>query len=75
MNIAYLKKDDTLYLEVSAEDPHHTWEAHPGVVLNLSQDGRLVGVELQNISEKADLSLLRVGDFPGEVHAVQGAAH
>ena len=75
MNIAYLKDSDTLYLEVLPEDPDHTWEAHPGVILNLSSDGRLVGVELQNVSEKTDLSLLRVGDFPGEVHAVQGSAH
>jgi len=75
MNIAYFKDSDTLYLETSPEDPDHTWEAHPGVVLNLSKDGRLVGVELQHASKSMDMSMLRVGNFPGEVHAIEGSTH
>ena len=75
MNIAYFKDTDTLYLEMSPEDPDHTWEAHPDVILNLSKDGRLIGVELQHASKMGNLDLLRVGNFPGEVHAVKGSAH
>lgn len=75
MNIAYLKDMDSLYIELSPEDPAHAWEAQEGVVINLSEDGRVVGIEIEHISQKADLSLLRVGNFPGEVHAVEGSAH
>ncbi|MEW5787890.1 MAG: DUF2283 domain-containing protein [Pseudomonadota bacterium] len=75
MNLAYFKDRDALYLELSPEDPAHAWEAQEGVVINLSEDGRVVGIEIEQASRKTDLSLLRVGNFPGEVHAVEGAAH
>ena len=75
MNIAYFKDRDSLYLELSPEDPAHAWEAHSGVVLNMSADGRVVGIEIEHASQQTDLRALRVGDFPGEVVAVDGAAH
>jgi uncharacterized protein YuzE len=75
MNLAYFKDTDSLYLELSPEDAAHAWEAQEGVVINLSADGRVIGIEIEHASQKADLSLLRVGNFPGEVHAVAGSAH
>jgi uncharacterized protein YuzE len=75
MNLAYFKDSDSLYLELSPENPAHAWEAQQGIVINLSEDGRVVGIEIEHASQVADLSLLRVGDFPGEVHAVAGSAH
>lgn len=75
MNIAYFKDRDSLYIELSPEDPAHAWEAHTGVVLNMSEDGRVVGIEIENASQQTDLRALRVGDFPGEVVAVDGSAH
>jgi len=75
VNLAYLKDRDSLYIELAPEDPTHAWEAQEGVIINLSEDGRVIGIEIEHISQKADLSMLRVGDFPGEVHAVEGSAH
>ncbi len=75
MNLAYFKDKDSLYLELSPEDAAHAWEAQEGIVINLSADGRVIGIEIEHASQKADLSLLRVGNFPGEVHAVEGSAH
>jgi len=75
MNLAYFKDRDTLYIELSPEDPAHTWEAHTGVVLNMSEDGRVIGIEIERASQQTDLRALRVGDFPGEVVAVDGRAH
>jgi len=75
MNLAYFKERDSLYLELSPENPTHAWEAQEGIVINLAEDGRVVGIEIERASQRADLSLLRVGDFPGEVHALAGAAH
>ena len=75
MNLAYFKDRDSLYLELTPENPAHAWKAQEGIVINLSEDGRVVGIEIERASLRADLSLLRVGDFPGEVHAVEGAAH
>ena len=75
MNIAYFKDMDTLYIELSPENATQAWEAHAGVVLNLSEDGRVVGIEIEHASKQTNLDLLRVGNFPGEVHAVAGTAH
>jgi len=75
MNIANFKAEDTLYIELSPENPAHAWEAHEGLVLNMSEDGRLVGVEIERASQQTDLRTLRVGNFPGEVVAVDGQAH
>jgi len=75
MNIAYFKDMDSLYIELSPETATQAWEAQEGVVINLSEDGRVVGIEIEQASIKTNLDLLRVGDFPGEVHAVAGASH
>lgn len=75
MNIAYFKDMDSLYIELTPENPSHAWEAQAGIVINLTEDGRVVGIEIEHASQKADLSMLRVGDFPGAVHAVEGSAH
>ncbi|MFZ5484356.1 MAG: DUF2283 domain-containing protein [Pseudomonadota bacterium] len=75
MNIAYLKDIDSLYIELSPENPTQAWEAHAGLILNLSADGRLVGIEIERASQQSDLRALRVGNFPGQVVVVDGAAH
>jgi uncharacterized protein YuzE len=75
MNLAYFKDRDSLYLELSPENPDHAWEAQEGIVINLSADGRVVGIEIERASGKADLAMLRVGNFPGEVVTVDGSAH
>lgn len=71
MNIAYFKDTDSLYIELSPEDPAHAWEAHKGVVLNMSEDGRVVGIEIEQVSQHADMRLLRVGHFPGAVEVIE----
>jgi len=75
MNIAYFKDTDSLYIELTPENPAHAWEAHTGVILNMSADGRVVAIEIERASQQSDLRALRVGDFPGEVVAVDGRAH
>ena len=65
MNIAYFKDMDSLYVEISPENPAQAWEAHEGIVLNLSEDGRVVGIEIEHASTRVDMGMLKVGDFPG----------
>lgn len=70
MNFVYFKDMDSLYLEFSPENAEHAWEAHPGVILNLSADGRVVGIEIEKASEKSRLDLLKVANFPGQVEVI-----
>jgi uncharacterized protein YuzE len=70
MNFVYFKDMDSLYLELSPETAAHAWEAHPGVVLNMSADGRVVGIEIEKVSEKSHLDLLKIANFPGQVEVI-----
>jgi len=70
MNIAYFKDMDSLYVELSAENPAQAWEAHKGIVLNLSEDGRVVGIEIEKASLATNLDILKIGGFPGQVEII-----
>jgi uncharacterized protein YuzE len=74
MNVAYFKDQDTLYIELLPETADHSWEAHPGVNINIAADGRIVGIEIENAADRIDMSVLRVGNFPGIVHSAKGSA-
>ncbi len=70
MNIAYFKDMDSLYIELSPENPDHAWEAQPGIVINLSADGRPVGIEIEQASQATLLDILKIGGFPGQVEII-----
>ncbi|MFN3545057.1 MAG: DUF2283 domain-containing protein [Thiobacillus sp.] len=70
MNIAYFKDMDSLYIEISPENPAQAWEAHEGIVLNLSEDGRVVGIEIEKASQTTNLDFLKIGGFPGHVEVI-----
>jgi len=70
MNIAYLKDMDSLYIELSPENPDHAWEAQPGIVINLAGDGRVVGIEIEKESQVANLDILKIGGFPGQIEII-----
>jgi uncharacterized protein YuzE len=70
MNIAYFKDMDSLYIELSPENPDHAWEAQPGIVINLAGDGRVVGIEIEKASKAANLDILKIGGFPGQVEII-----
>jgi len=70
MNIAYFKDMDSLYIEISPENPARAWEAHSGIVLNFSEDGRVIGIEIEKASQASNLGILKIGDFPGLVEVI-----
>jgi uncharacterized protein YuzE len=70
MNIAYFKDMDSLYIEISPESPTQSWEAHQGIVINLSADGRVVGIEIEKASQASNLDILKIGGFPGQVEII-----
>ena len=70
MNIAYFKDLDSLYVEISPENPAQSWEAHKGIVLNLSEDGRVVGIEIEKASLATNLDILKIGGFPGQIEII-----
>jgi hypothetical protein len=39
-------------------------------VLNLSEDGRIVGIEIEKASLATNLDILKIGGFPGHVEVI-----
>jgi len=70
MNIAYFKDMDSLYVELSPENLAQAWEMHAGIVLNLSEDGRVVGIEIEKAGLATNLDILKIGGFPGHVEII-----
>ena len=72
MNLVYFKDMDSLYLELLPQNPDHAWEAQPGVTINLAEDGRVVGIIVEEESKRANMDLLKIGNFPGQVETIAG---
>jgi uncharacterized protein YuzE len=70
MNIVYFREMDSLYIELAAEDATGAWEAAPGVIINYAADGRTVGIEIDQASERVQMNDLKIGNFPGAVETI-----
>lgn len=56
MKIYYDKTVDALYLKISEEKPEGVTEIKEEYNLDLTESGKLVGIEILNASKKVDLS-------------------
>lgn len=58
MNVYYDEKVDALYLQFGDETPDGVVELDSGVGLDTTADGKLVGIEILNVSHKIDLTTI-----------------
>ena len=58
MKIYYDQKVDAAYLQLSQETPAGVVEISEGVNLDLTEEGKIVGIEILNASEKFPLQSL-----------------
>ena len=64
MKVTYDSKFDLLYLEFDGSAEHvRNEDAGDGVVLDLTEDGRLAGIEILDASRHLDLSRLLPVEF------------
>ncbi len=56
MKFRYYKETDSLYLELSDRAGADTKEAAPGVVLDFDNEGRLVGIDIDQASRLTNLA-------------------
>jgi len=59
MKLNVSEKDDALYLRLNDEVIVESEEVEPGVVLDYDEEGRVVGVELLGIRDRAHGASLR----------------
>ena len=69
MKIYYDQKVDAAYLQMSEETPSGVVEISEGVNLDLTEDGKIAGIEILNASEKFPLQSLFTYEYKPELMA------
>jgi len=64
MKIAYYPDTDSMYIDLSAKSSVKSKEVSPGVVLDFDSDGNIVGIDIDNASQKLDLSEIVLNKLP-----------
>ena len=60
MNVFYDDEVDALYIRLGEEEPEGVTEMCEGVNVDLTRDGRVVGIEIIGASKKIDLQTILV---------------
>ena len=70
MKLTYYPDTDSLYIDLSTKPSVESQEVAEGIVLDYDAEGNLVGIDIDNASQKIDLSVLTLSKFPAEVQTV-----
>lgn len=72
MKLNYYAETDSLYIDLSERSSTESKEVSEGVVLDYDAEGRLVGIDIDNASNKVDLNKLTLNRVPGELEKIDG---
>jgi uncharacterized protein YuzE len=64
MKISYYPDTDSLYIDLSEQESAESLEISQGVVLDYDAQGRLVGIDIDNASQKVELKKLILSKLP-----------
>ena len=67
MKLNYYPDTDSLYIDLSGRPSSESKEISDGVVLDYDMEGKLVGIDIDNASNKVDLKKLILSKLPGTV--------
>lgn len=67
MKLNYHPETDSLYIHLSERSSAESREISTGVILDYDAEGRLVGIDIDNASDKVDLDRLILSKLPGKV--------
>ena len=70
MKLNYHPETDSLYIDLSAKTSVETREISEGVLLDYDVDGHLVGIDIDNASNKVQLKDLILSKLPSKVETV-----
>ena len=72
MKLNYYPDTDSLYIDLSEQASVESRQISEGIVLDYDADGNLVGIDIDNASEKVDLQKLTISNLPGSVETLAG---
>ena len=67
MKLNYHPETDSLYIDLSDRPSAESKEISEGVVLDYDAEGKLVGIDIDNASNKVELKKLILSKLPGKV--------
>jgi uncharacterized protein YuzE len=70
MKLNYFPETDSLYIDLSEKTSTESKEVSEGIVLDYDAEGNLVGIDIDNASQKVQLKELSLSRMPTDVHAV-----
>jgi len=70
MKLNYFPETDSLYIDLSERISIDSREISEGVVLDYDADGKLVGIDIDNASNKVALEKLTLSKLPGELESI-----
>jgi uncharacterized protein YuzE len=70
MKLNYLPETDSLYIDLSEKTSVETREISEGILLDYDADGHLVGIDIDNASNKVQLKDLILSKLPSKVETV-----
>ncbi len=72
MKLNYHRETDSLYIDLSEQASVESREISEGVVLDYDASGNLVGIDIDNASQKVAMQRLVVNRLPGEFERIAG---
>ena len=70
MKLNYYPETDSLYIDLSEKSSVESREISEGIILDYDADGRLVGIDIDNASNKVEMKKLILSRLPGEVEMI-----
>lgn len=67
MKLNYYADTDSLYIDLADRPSVESREVSIGVVLDYDAEGRIVGIDIDNASDKIELQRLVLNNLPGKV--------
>ena len=72
MKLNYYADTDSLYIDLAERPSAESREISEGVVLDYDREGNLVGIDIDNASQKVDLKKLTLNKLPGIIQTDAG---
>ncbi|HAG11327.1 MAG TPA: hypothetical protein DCK76_08100 [Desulfotomaculum sp.] len=66
MKLTYYPETDSLYIDLSEKTSVESTEISEGIVLDYDDEGKLVGIDIDNASSKVKLKELIINRLPSE---------
>jgi uncharacterized protein YuzE len=70
MKLTYYPETDSLYIDLSEQPSVDSQEVSEGIVLDYDASGNLVGIDIDNASQKVQLKELTLSKLPTEIQTI-----